>query len=162
MLYVIAERAPAGGLTQFVKVGYVAANENNWRERFKQRVNKLQVGNPRQLVVIGKADGERPDEKSVHYRFESLRVRRPQATEWLHLEPGSAFAGWVDSVRIEPMTFGMSIKTATCPRCGGEHARIDCHELAADAAALRARVEAVANANGVGSDWVDRVLLEMR
>jgi len=170
MIYVIGEMSSDGTMTEFVKVGFVNGGEEAFARAIKRRVNKLQVGNPRRMVVVGKTNGSRADEKALHYRFHGDRVRRPQATEWLRLEPGSAFAAWVDSVRIDVLTFGVTLrpkKTAPvrvnrCGRCRSlEHTYSKCPDVAlmerrAEQAAAIAKATRLADraaARALGCRW---------
>src|SRR3990167_8390135 len=128
MIYVIGEMNSDGTMTEIVKVGFVGGGE-----RLKQRASPLQVGIPRRLVLIGKGSGERVQEKTLHRLFESDRVRRPLLTEWLRLDPGSAFAAWVDSVRCEQPTSSAHavpipvLSRVTCSVCSSEkHAKARC------------------------------------
>lgn len=144
MIYVIGEVNGDGSMSEFVKVGFVGGDESRFMSAIKERVNKLQVGNPRRLVVIGKATGDRAREKQIHYLFAQARVRRPQATEWLRLEEGSALAEWVESVRIDTLMFGAKAGVGSrggtpyvkgrnrCGQCkSAEHMRGACPDLAA-------------------------------
>lgn len=60
---------------EFVKIG-------RCRCGVKQRISKLQVGNPIELELIGLADGGSDDERGWHGRFDKLRVRG----EWFRLD----------------------------------------------------------------------------
>lgn len=101
-------------MSPYVKVGHVKGGEAEWFEQVKKRVCKLQVGNPRKLVVIGKANGEQVQEKAIHRRFASARIKRG---EWLLMEEGSAFTVWVESVRIDSLMFGLGSRPPKCVHC---------------------------------------------
>lgn len=61
---------------EFVKIGHCVRDPI-------RRLEKLQVGNPVTLELIGLCEGERCDELAWHGRFGKLRVRG----EWFRLEP---------------------------------------------------------------------------
>ena len=102
MIYVMAEVGLDGGYTPFVKIGYVAGRDRaSALPMLRRRLNKLQVGNPRRLHVIGLTPGTRKDEKALHYRFQEHRVKRPSVCEWIHLH--ADVASWLETVRVEPI-----------------------------------------------------------
>ncbi len=107
MIYVLAEVDPLDGeVSRYVKIGYADANGASVDDALR-RVNELQCGNPRKLLVIGLAEGSLRDEQSLHARFTDHRVRLMRLahadgvrdTEWFVSH--GALADWVDSVRIE-------------------------------------------------------------
>lgn len=60
---------------EFVKIGHC-------RHNVKQRMGKLQIGNPTTLELLGVAGGGPADERDWHSRFDKLRVRG----EWFRLD----------------------------------------------------------------------------
>jgi len=179
MIYVLGEVNSDGTMSPYVKVGFVKGeDEYALAYQLKERVNKLQVGNPRKLVVIGKTTGDRVREKALHHMFASARVRRPQVTEWLVLEEGSAFTAWVESVRCETMTFGTKagvgsrgglvyVKGAnrcshckstehTSPRCQDKRDRV-IDELRQEVANLRTRATPRTRLDPNAWEWRGRV-----
>lgn len=105
MIYVLGEVMEDGTASPYVKVGFVAGGPDTFLWRVEKRVNQLQVGNPRRLVLIASCVGEREREKEIHRMFPDVRVRRPHVTEWMRLE--GAFGAFVDSMRLSsPRTFG--------------------------------------------------------
>lgn len=119
MIYVMTEvDAETGERSRYVKIGYVSGDESTFLARIKNRVNKLQVGNPRQIVVIGACPGDRDREKELHYQFQANRVRRPAVTEWMRVD--DVLQAWLETVRIEPLTFGVEV-AVECDKCGKRH-----------------------------------------
>jgi len=63
MIYFIQE-----GRAGAIKIGFA-------RDSVHQRLNDLQVGNPRRLYCIGVMDGTYADETRLHYAMHAFRVR---------------------------------------------------------------------------------------
>ena len=62
--------------TQYIKIGYT---DNS----VKERLNALQTGNPRPLVVVKSINGSRSEEVRLHQKFKHCQVRK----EWFILVP---------------------------------------------------------------------------
>ena len=62
-LYAVAESPTL----EYVKIGFAT--------NIKKRIDSLQVGNIRDLVLIGSCEGSRDDEKHIHYELQNHRVR---------------------------------------------------------------------------------------
>jgi hypothetical protein len=99
VIYVMSERDESGAATQYVKIGFVSSDEPGEAMRLiRERLIKLQSGNPRKLSVIAMMEGGRTDEKCAHRMFHEHRVKRPTASEWIRLSP--ALESWIEPIRL--------------------------------------------------------------
>lgn len=63
-----------------IKIGYV---EGRKPEDVVKRVGSLQTGNPYELKLLGVMEGKTGTEKSLHVRFQDIRIRG----EWFQPDP---------------------------------------------------------------------------
>jgi hypothetical protein len=90
MIYVIGEAC-----SSFVKIGFAQPKPEWSLDAVRQRLYALQVGNPRELRLLGAMHGTRQDERNLHRRFTDSHV----SGEWF--DTSAHMASWIEVARIE-------------------------------------------------------------
>ncbi len=131
MIYVMAEMEN-GQRTPYVKIGCVLSDDREEALRLMyKRVRALQPGNPRMVGIVAIAPGGRVEEKALHARFSSARVKRFTICEWVQVT--DEVQAWIDTleqVNVSIRRNGPRVKAPPkrkCWRCGSvRHTPHDC------------------------------------
>lgn len=92
MIYIIGELGIDGVRTPYVKIGLSKYDA-------RQRLEQLQIANPRKLIVVATCAGDRTSELLLHARFSVSRVRD---SEWFRVERGSDLERWIAQCIASP------------------------------------------------------------